>query len=233
MRIAVTGTNGIGKSTLIKSMLEHWSGYTTPKKSYRDNIDNRYTTVMNESTQQQVLDSMVDQLKSYGKDDNVIYDRCPVDNLVYSLHGNTKGTITDKFIETCATQVKESLRMLDLIFFIPITSQDNIDINSNLEGKGQLTLEYATEVDHLFKSVYRQWDNKESPFVDYEDKPHVIEVFGTPEQRLEMVKLYITESGGMFEDSVILSPSEIMEMEALYSAIAKEPVIQEKETDST
>jgi len=233
MRVAITGTNGIGKSTLIQDMLNQWPGYITPQTSYRELIDDRYTTVMNETTQQQVLDSMIDQLKSYGKDDHVIYDRCPIDNLVYSLHGNTRNTISDKFIEDCARKIKQALRLVDLIFFIPITSQDDVDISNNIKGKGDLTLEYATEIDNLFKSVYRQWDNKESPFVDYEDKPHVIEVFGTPEQRLEMIKLYITDSGDMFEDSVILSPSEIMEMEALYSAIAKEPVILEKETDST
>lgn len=234
MRIAVTGTNGIGKSTLIKSMLDMWECYTTPDKTYRDVLtQDKYTTTMCQDTQLKVLDNMIDSLKCYGKDDNVIFDRCPIDNIVYSIHGHERGDIDESFITECAARVKESLRMLDLILFIPITTHDNIDIADNLKDKGDLNLQYATEIDHLFKSIYKQWENKESPFVDYEDKPHVIEVFGTPEQRLEMVKLYITESGGMFEDSVILSPSEIMEMEALYSAISKEPITQEKLDEPT
>lgn len=228
MRIAVTGTNGIGKSTLIKCLTDNWECYSLPETSYRDSVTDRYTTVMEEARQQDILDSMLHQLKCYGKDDNVVFDRCPIDNLVYSLHGNVKGTISDEFITKCSKTVKESLKMIDLIFFIPITSQDNIDIASNNKGKGDLDATYVTEIDNLFKSVYRQWENKESPFVDYEDKPHVIEVFGTPEQRLEMLKLYITESGGMFESSAILTPDEIVEMESLYTAIAKEPLTQEK-----
>lgn len=233
MRIAITGTNGIGKSTLINSILSNWDCYSVPDTNYRDDIEDRYTTDMSEKRQRSILDFMINQLKQYGVDDNVLLDRCPIDNLVYSLHGNAKGTISDEFIDKCSADIKESLRMIDLIFFIPITSQDSIDIKSNITNKGDLSIEYVQEIDHLFKSVYRQWDNKESPFVDYEDKPHVIEVFGTPEQRLEMVKLYITESGGMYENSAILTPDEIVEMESLYAAIAKEPIIQEKETDLT
>ena len=123
--------------------------------------------------------------------------------------------------------------MIDLILFIPITSYDNINITENLQGKGDLDKQYATEIDHIFKSVYKQWDSRESPFVDFEDKPHVIEIFGTRQERLEMVKLYITESGKPYENSAILTPSEIVEMESLYAAIAKEPLEDKKEPSKT
>lgn len=228
MRIAVTGTNGVGKSTLISDILDHWDCYSKPEKSYRDLIEDRYTTVTEESRQQLILDNMVDQLKTFGKDENIIIDRCPVDNVVYSLYGNNQGNISDDFISKSAARLKDALRMIDLILFIPVTSHDSVDIEANLQGKGDLNAAYAVEIDNIFKTLYRQWESRESPFVDFEDKPHIVEIFGSRQERLELIKMYITETGGAFESSVILSPDEIVEMESLYAAIAKEPIENKK-----
>jgi hypothetical protein len=176
---------------------------------------------------------MVDQLRTYGKKDNIIYDRCPVDNLVYTLYGYAHGddadddNITEEFVLKSAAALKEALRMIDLILFIPITSQDNINIESNLEGKGDLDVSYAKEIDHIFKALYKEWDKRGSPYVDFEDKPHVVEVFGTPEERIELAKLYIDVTGEAFGEGQIIKPDELEDLHHMNELLTQQEELTE------
>ena len=126
MRIAISGTANTGKSTLIQHFLSTWSQYKTPSKSYRDILKEnklKHSTKSTVKTQFSILDFMVNQLKTYTKDDKVIYDRCPLDNLVYSLWCNEKGVegFDSDFIEM--TALKPDILMLQQY----ISSKSNLD----------------------------------------------------------------------------------------------------------
>ena len=91
MRIAFSGTGNSGKSTMVKSFLHTWKQYEAPEKTYRDILkeeDLTHSTETNTETQNKILDFMVDQVASYDKDSKVIYDRCPLDNLAYTIWCN-------------------------------------------------------------------------------------------------------------------------------------------------
>lgn len=213
MRVAITGTNGVGKTTLLQSILREWECFTTPEETYRDKIKNRYTGKVTAKRQKLIMDHMIHTGQRYGRNDNVLYDRCAVDNMVYSLHAFNNGLVSEKFITKTAERLKGALRNIDLILFIPLTQHDSLDLSETLNGK--LTVEYAKEIDFIFKSLYREWEKRESPFVDFEDKPHIIEVFGSPEERLEIARLYIDEDGEAFGGRSIVSPDELDELEKL------------------
>ena len=215
MRVAVTGTNGIGKSTFINDFLQAWPGFKTPENTFRDVLTDRYSEEISEERQDVVLDHMIKTMQAHGKNDNIIYDRCPVDNIVYSLWANNYGLVSSDYIKKAAARVKSSLRMLDLIFFIPVTKSDKISLSQTLSGNDHIDESYATEIDNIFKAMYREWDKTQSIFVDVEDKPHVIEVFGTREERTQIAKLYVTEDGDAFGESSIVSPDELAELEKL------------------
>ena len=61
---------------------------------------------------------MVDQLQLNEKDDKVVYDRCPLDNIAYSMWCNDKNVegFTKKFTSEQIALMKESMRKLDIIF---------------------------------------------------------------------------------------------------------------------
>ena len=126
MRIAISGTACQGKSTLVKDFLEQWPSYTTPEKTYRDIIaENKleHSSETNKETQRKILDFQIEEQQKYRKGDNVLFDRCPLDNLVYSMwaceqEGND---IDEEFVSSCLPLVRESFRNLDIIFFVPIT----------------------------------------------------------------------------------------------------------------
>ena len=121
MRIAFSGTANTGKTTLIKNFLTVWSKYTTPEKTYRDIIIEKslpHSSSTTTSTQWDILNFMIDQLQSYDKKSKVVFDRCPLDSLVYTLWAHEKGIdgFDKKYVDKCITLTKESMRHLDIIF---------------------------------------------------------------------------------------------------------------------
>tara|TARA_Y100000310_G_scaffold306099_1_gene346921 strand:+ start:109 stop:816 length:708 start_codon:yes stop_codon:yes gene_type:complete len=209
MRLAISGTAGQGKSTLIEDFIKKWPVYTTPEKTYRDIISKKsHSKSTNKEVQDDILDFMIDSLTEHGDKENyAIHDRCPLDNMVYSIwscvKGGDKNSIDDKFIEKCIPIVRESMRLLDIIFFIPITnvSQESIDPKKFRETD----IEYIQEIDNIFKAMYQSSQDPESPYFPKDDRPAMIEIFGSPEERIQMMSLYVNEDGNMFgdEDSMV------------------------------
>ena len=202
MRIAVTGTANVGKTTFIRDFLKNWSGiYKTPEKSYRDVIVEKglnHSSKTSIETQQAILDFMVDQHMKYTRDDCVIFDRCPIDNLVYSIHSYDKqnSNIDEKFIEDCIPMVKESMRFLDILFYIPY--DESIAIED--DGMRDTDKNYIIEIDNILKQIEHQSLQPTSVFFHTDDRPAIIRISGNPKERIRQASLYITDQGDQYNE---------------------------------
>ena len=226
MRIAISGTSCQGKSTLIKDFLEEWTNYKTITKTYRDIISEQgleHSSSTNKDTQWAILNFMIDELQKTDKSDNIIFDRCPLDNIVYSIWSEAKRDtdIDEEFIKKCLPLVRESLRSLDIIFFTPITKVAPVEV---IEGDLRETnSEYIEEIDNIFKAVHRDFQNNpKSKFFIEDDKPAIIEVFGNRRERIEIIKLYMDNDGDFIEPQGIITPEELKEMEKMKKAFGME-----------
>ena len=219
MRIAISGTACQGKSTLVKDFLEQWNGYTTPKKTYRDiikenNLDHSSKT--NKDTQRKILDFMIEEQSKYRSGDKVIFDRCPLDNLVYSIWASEQedNDIDDEFINECIPLVRESFRNLDIIFFTPITRVAPIEYED--DDLRETNKQHIEEVDNIFKAMHRDhMQNEKTVFFVVDDKPAIIEVFGNRRERIELIKLYVDGEGDIVEPGNILDEETLKDMEEL------------------
>ena len=124
MRIAFCGAQNTGKTTLLRDFITCWPQYKTLNKNYRDVILEKglkHSSATTQETQQIIRDWMFDNLKSNTKDDNIVYDRCLLDNLIYTLwsYKYNPGSIDGKFVDESIDMTKESMRKLDIIFYIP------------------------------------------------------------------------------------------------------------------
>ena len=205
MRLAISGTAAQGKTTLLNDFLEHWDMYKTPDVSYRSVLGENHSKQTCKETQWAVLNHMIDQMEQSSSDDFVIFDRCPLDNIVYTLWAYHKGVgdIDEMFVEKCIPVVKESMKLLDIIFFIPITNvtQDSIED----DGTRETDVEYILEVDNFFKAMYTNWSKEDERFFPKEDRAALIEIFGSPEERIKMIEFYVDSSGKMFgEDDTLV-----------------------------
>lgn len=204
MRICISGTGGQGKSTFIEDFIKEWPVYSTPKTSYRDVIKRTHSKKTTEDVQWKILNHMIDEMTTHTSDDNIVYDRSPLDNIVYTLwaHAKDPNKVSDEFVQKCMPLIRESFKFLDIIFFTPITRYGIVDHETDRYKKnvksGLMDDDYRNEIDHLFKALKKDWDiNNESKFFDIHDKPGFIELFGSPIERIQMAKLYIDTDGDL------------------------------------
>ena len=223
MRIAICGTANIGKSTLIKDFLNEWNMYGREVRSYRDVLNEKglpHSKNTTKESQKAILDYMVETLKEFKEGDKVIFDRCPLDNLVYSMWAMSQegNDIDEDFVDECIPIVRESLRNLDIIFFIPITKFNKVKVEEN--GIRETDEKYIKEIDNFFKVLQRHYHEhpQDNPFFPRDDTPALIEVFGDEQERMQMIRLYIDAEGDIIGGdggSEIFNPENLDIMEKL------------------
>lgn len=222
MRISVSGTACQGKTTLINDFIKNWPNYKTPSNSYRDVIKSgNYPHSKNctKDGQWAILNHMIDELQKYSKDDKVIFDRGPLDCLVYTLWAFDKKTsdIDETFINKIIPIVKESLKYLDVIFFTPITKSSPVMIVN--DGTRETDPVYIEEIDNIFKALLYQYQHNlgRTPFFSADDCPAIIEIFGKQHERIVLIQQYLNVDGEVIgeEGDQILNPNNIEELEKL------------------
>ena len=222
MRICISGTANTGKTTLIKDFLDHWPKYSTPTSTYREILKEKnypHSKNCNQEGQWAILNHMINELQKYSKEDNVIFDRSPLDNLIYSLWSCEKSAsdIDEAFLAKCIPIVKESMKHIDVIFFVPISKLSPIPIVN--DGTREVDPVYITEIDNLFKAIFHLYQHNfnDNPFLPNDDCPAIIELFGNRQERITLLEQYLNVDGEVIgeEGGSILDPENIKDLETL------------------
>jgi len=222
MRIAIVGSACQGKTTLTNDFIKNWPAYKRSKESYRDLIKKEKIKINKEvdrDGQWKILNSLIDDLQSTEKTDKIIFDRCPLDNLIYSMWSfdKNKSDIDKEFIDKCIPLVRESMRHLDIIFFIPITRV--AVVKTEERELREIDKTFIEEIDNIFKAVQRSYYTGKSPFFPKDDSPAIIEIFGNPEERIKMIELYLNKDGELHgEEESVLNSENLDYMETLLKA---------------
>ena len=223
MRIAISGSACQGKSTLVDDFIKNWPTYKRSNESYRALIKEQHINInkkVDKDGQWKILNCLIDDLQQTSKSDNIILDRCPLDNIVYSLWAEEKQTsdIDRDFIKKCIPLVQESMKAVDIIFFLPITKVAPIIVEEKFNR--EIDKQFIEEIDHIFKAISHALAAKGAcPFMASDDRPPVIEVFGSPEERIEIIKLYLDQNGELIhESSSILDSENLNNMETILRA---------------
>lgn len=232
MRIAVVGSACQGKTTLINDFLKNWPCYSRSNESYRKLLKNEKIKINKEVDQDgqwKILNCLIDDIQKTEKSDKIIFDRCPLDNLIYSLWAEEKQSsdIDKDFIKKCIPLVQESMKAIDIVFFLPITKVAPVPIEE--KKNREIDQDFIKEVDNIFKAIaYNLYRTGSCPFLASDDRPPIIEIFGNPEERIEMIKFYIDEQGDLIEDNTsVLNPENLNQVESLLKA-QKNALYEEK-----
>jgi hypothetical protein len=176
MRIAISGSHLVGKTTLAEALAGALPGYELVPEPYHLLEEEGYAFAEMPS-----LDDFELQLECslqcvQGHGTNVIFDRCPLDILGYLITHREADTFQ---LVDWMPRVQDSIAKLGLIVFIPIEKPDRIAV-----PRSQASL--RAEVDAVLRDI----------IVDdaYGLKVDVITATGTPETRLRQVVAHLRKT---------------------------------------
>lgn len=186
MRIAVSGTHYIGKSTLIEDFIKKHPDYTSEIEPYYQLLDEKTMEPALEPGLDSLLEQLdfsIEQLNEHAGEKNIIFDRCPIDFIAYAMCALEQDDVDihDSELAERFPDVKEALNHLDLIVFLPITKE-------NLIAYTEENPTYRKAADTCFKKIYR--DDICDIFPRY-GHPKVIELWGDRSTRLKNLESYL------------------------------------------
>lgn len=205
MRVAIIGSQNSGKSHLIQEFLDKWSMYKTPEKTYRDIIKSRNIKINqegDEESQKAILNALIDEVQQ-AQGDFLIFDRCVVDNIAYTLWLNAHDKVSDKFVMDSKFLALQTLKLFDILFYVPLRDEIKIEEKDNRDTDP----EFRKEIDNIFRALVLSYEKGTGAFFPTEDCPAVITLEGPPDLRCEQIRLYLKDNGKFFtdEDGSLLS----------------------------
>lgn len=171
MRVAISGSHGTGKSTLVELLARALPKYSTVDEPYHVMTEDGYEFGHPPSLEdfEAQLECSIASLNEGGE--NVLFDRCPVDFLGYiTVHDDADSFDLDAWLP----RVRLAVQTLDLIVLVPIEPRDRITLSASTDDRG-----VRRAVDETLKEILL-----DDPF---ELGVDVVEVEGTPERRMEAV----------------------------------------------
>ncbi len=199
MRIAVSGSHSLGKSTLVDDWVARHPQFTREEEPYRalglyGPYDIRFrdeSTRLHNGIQ---LYYSLSRVHRYALPaDDVIFDRAPVDYLAYSQYTADAGStdIDDAFVMSMTPAVVESLDRLDIIAFVP--TSDEWPVEMEADGIRPTDYAYRDAVDAVFKQIYREG---RYGVMAGQRGPLVVELVGSREDRLDRLAQAVNEVTG-------------------------------------
>lgn len=194
MRIAVSGSHSLGKSTFVKDWIAAHSSYKREEEPYRSldaqGYDIRFRQESNRLHNGIQLFYSISRVKTYNDSMfDVIFDRSPVDYIAYSQYTADHGTtdIDDCFVKMMVQSVQDSLANLDLLVFIPVSEQWPIEMED--DGIRPIDLPYRDEVDLIFKQIYR---DQRFDVMPQSGGPALLELWGSRQERIQRLEAAVS-----------------------------------------
>jgi hypothetical protein len=217
MRIAFSGTSCSGKSTTIKHFMDKWPNYSLVNSEYRKLIKKKnHSKNTSAKLQKEILDVLCAECEKYTAHEKIVYDRCPLDNLVYTMWCYGKGMkgFTEKVMEYTLYKVRQSMQHFDVIFLCTRDLMPPIEKN----GIREVDPEYVDEIDNIFKAILNKYKKgaETLPFFEKDNAPAIIDIYGQPFERIAQIAMYVTEDGDAYgEDQSLIDINELAEMNRL------------------
>lgn len=124
MRIAISGSHGVGKSTLIAAFLDRHPDYAHEPEAFEvlaDDVDLADTDVPSADGLRALLEYTVDALESAPA--RVVIERSPADYLAYAAASGRAWPPGERqeFLGAHTPAVRACLRQLDVIAYVPLS----------------------------------------------------------------------------------------------------------------
>ena len=197
MRIAISGSHSLGKSTVVNDWVAKHPQFIREKEPYRVlGLMGPYEIHFRDASTKlhnglQMYYNISRIYRYHQSTDDVIFDRAPVDYIAYSQYTANQGStdIDDAFVESMVPVVRESLDHLDILAFVPKSEAWPVEMEA--DGIRPVDHAYRDEVDAIYKQIYREGRFNVLPATH---GPLLIELWGAREQRLQQLQKAIQDA---------------------------------------
>lgn len=181
MRIAISGSHGVGKSTLISAFLAERSDYVEEPEAFEVLADS-ITLLPSEGPDLEGLEALLNHtmyvVQGYSQDASVIFERSPVDYLAYARASEQLDAAeSEEFIGRSLPAVFQAIGHLDLIVLLPV-------FGSPIEARPGEDVEFCERVDEALRDLLV--DDQEELFFE-DDAPRVVELSPSPDRQLRQL----------------------------------------------
>jgi len=184
MRIAISGSQCLGKTTLVNDLLRVIPDHTTTVLTYRDTIK-KHKLNLNKTAdvkgQSMILNSLIEDVL-LNDSPNIVFDRCVFDAYVYSewsFYNNPSTDIDETFLQIQIELCKFYSHHYDKIIFIPLNG-DGTDPLIVKDGLREVDESYRVEIDIGFNRMYSMLIDSNPEITD-----KIITVSGSQSERIE------------------------------------------------
>ena len=152
MRIAVSGSHGTGKSTLISAFLDRCPGYLHEPEAFEALGDDVELTEAGEPTPEALralLQYTAASLERHEPGACVVFERSPVDYLAYAEASRSRAWKRERrgFLAGQVPVVRAALERLDLIVYLPASLQGPV------QGRPGEDARYRRRVDEWLRRI--------------------------------------------------------------------------------
>lgn len=174
MRIAISGTHSVGKSTLVEDLSHALPEHLTVDEPYHllEEEGHQFAEVPSLEDFELQLERSIECLDA--SEPNVLFDRCPADLLAYLLTHRDGGAFD---LEEWLPRARAAIETLDLIVFVAVEERDRIVLPRWVDT------EFRARVDEQLREILLENS------LDFE--VDVLPVAGDPRERVRRVVAYL------------------------------------------
>ena len=186
MRVAVSGSHGTGKSTLIAAFVDLRPDYRYEAEAYEtlaDDIPLAASEGPSPEGLQSLLDYTIAAVSGHGPEASVVFERSPVDYLAYAAacRDAWSAPVIHEFLAAAVPAVRSSLRHLDLIVLLPVS-----DVGA-IRARPEEDERFRKRVDDRLR---RALIDDDFDLFDDRDLPRVVELSPLPARQIaELMRL--------------------------------------------
>lgn len=178
MRIAVSGSHGVGKTTLVEDFAAAHPAYRAEPEPY-EALTEAGSAFSDPPTIDDYLEQLAYSVESLLADrpgDEVVFDRCPIDFLAYLQAVSRRVGDDDAFdLDDVLDDAREAIATLDLIVFLPLPKTGAMDAEHP-------ALQRA--VDRELRAIFRE----DSLSLFEAGSPRVAVIQGAPAERVQALE---------------------------------------------
>ena len=224
MRIALTSIPYINREKFFIDLKSTWPQY----KIHDIGFSKIFSSKLTKEDIDNEVENAIKIFSQYDNHltDNVIFSESPIDLLAKIMFAVEDQWIDSTLFKEYVDKIRPLFNNVDVIFYLPISKFNDIKIPDSIQYDEFCDAKFLADLNESLQNIISLFNiHLKNPFFDVENCPPVIEIFGTDEQKIQNVKMYLDDKGILREPNNILNK----EQNELLKSIENNLVLQEKE----